>query len=360
MNSAIRHTIESLSNSMAGLADCLNQNERLLSGLEQFLQEAEEFSNRTRRSSASVMPFGQYRAGRIPIPENNHSAQHSAFSDRYLGPLKQKTDWSEKERSVLLSVIRMEVGEEAEASSIQWTEIARKCVEMHSRFERNASSCQIEYCTQSKRPGWSREEDEKLSSLVTENGGTNWTCISETLQRPAAECFSRCYSTLHHPLLVPVEFTLADDARLSEIVGRVGEGAWSQVSAELGSGHTDIQCMNRWTKTLKPGIQGGRWNPVLDSLLLAAVAVYGEGNWVQIAKHVPGKTDRKCRERFADKFTEGLKPATEWTNSEDEKLIKAVEKHGVGKWSKVKDELTGRTDSMCRLRYKRLGSLTSK
>ena len=356
MNSTLDYILDSLTSSVIDIDECLSRNEELSERLSKYQHEAEEYSNRCRRSATSLIPFGVHRVGRIPVPENNHSVQHSAFVDRHLGPLNQKADWSEDERSVLSAVLRSDL----DSTSVNWTEVARKCFLSGDNFTRGAESCQIEYEHRIKSyPPWSREDDEKLAKLVTEHRGTNWVLIGKLLDRPPAACYSRCYSNLH-PVLVPVDFTNEEDCRLSEIIGRIGEGAWSQASAELGSGHTDIQCMNRWNKTLKPGIQGGRWSPVLDSVLMAAVQVYGEGNWVQVARHVPGKTDRKCRERYMDRFKEGLKVATEWTQSEDEKLLGAVEKHGIGKWSKIKSELDGRTDHMCRVRFKKLSNAPAK
>jgi hypothetical protein len=155
-------------------------------------------------------------------------------------------------------------------------------------------------------------------------------------------------------VIVPADFAAEDDLKLKNAIETFGDGSWAHVAMELGTGHTDIQCMNRWNKTLKPGITSGRWNEVLDKKLVAAVAIYGEGKWSSIAKHVPGKTDRKCRERYSENFVQGLKPAGDWTPSEDEMLIEAARRHGVGNWSKIKDELNGRTDQMCRLRFKRI------
>jgi hypothetical protein len=105
---------------------------------------------------------------------------------------------------------------------------------------------------------------------------------------------------------------------------------------------------------LKPGIQSGRWNPVLDAKLKAATNIFGQGKWTLVAQHVPGKTDRKCRERYMEKLAPGLKPPGEWDSDEDRILLSAVKEHGIGSWSKIKHALPGRTDQMCRYRYKRL------
>ena len=344
MNSTSAELIYSLSQSVERIDDCLARNCRLASELEAFQTKAEAHSSKNRRKAETQTPFGAHRNGNIPIPENLHSAQRSAFHSEFLGPVSECSEWSERESAILNEIV-------GDGQIENWNEVAERCRRKDSGFSRSGRSCQIEF---EHRPlAWTTEEEKKLHGLVTEFEGTHWSKIGELMGRAPSDCFSHAYASLH-PMLVPIDFTAEEDALLTEIVARIGESAWSQTSAELGSGHTEKQCMNRWLKTLKPGIQGGRWNPTLDSLLIAAVEVYGQGNWVQISKHVPGKTDRKCRERYMDRYQEGLRPATEWTPIEDEQLLAAVGKHGPGKWSKIKDELQGRTDQMCRVRFRRL------
>jgi len=201
---------------------------------------------------------------------------------------------------------------------------------------------------------WTAAEDEKLTSLVNQTNGTDWIFIGQSLNRSSADCYSRCYSTLN-PIIVPCDFSKQDDELLAHLVLQIhGESSWPLVALDMGTGHTEVQLGNRWNKTLKPGISSGRWNPVLDAKLKAAVDIYGEGKWTLIAQHVPGKTDRKCRERYMEKLAPGLKPSGEWEPTEDEILLSAVREHGIGSWSKIKNALPGRTDQMCRYRYKRL------
>ncbi len=155
-------------------------------------------------------------------------------------------------------------------------------------------------------------------------------------------------------MIVPSTFADADDSTLSRLVQEHGEGAWSTIAIEMGTGHTESQLATRWTKTLKPGIDSGRWNPVLDARLKAAVQIYGDKKWSLVAEHVPGKTDRKCRERYSEKLAPGLKVNHEWDEEEDAILLREIGLYGEGNWSKIKQALPGRTDQMCRYRYKKL------
>jgi hypothetical protein len=349
--------ISSLRQSLLALEQCIQEDSDIIINLERYAKEAEASSNRVRRSFLSIFPFGEFRAGRVPIHDNAHTAQRDAFIQRFLKPLHQQSEWETHEQEVLQSALDiLYPSDTLDPSQVDWNRVANQCKQLSRKFLRSAASCQIEFVHNIDSLGskeWTEEEDTILTSLVTQFNGTNWEEIGRRLNRTPASCFKRCYSNLH-PVLVPTDFTKQDDDRLLNAIDRLGEVGWAAIAAELGTGHTDRQCMTRFTKTLQPGIQSGKWNPVLDSRLKAAVAIFGERSWVQVAKYVPGKTDRKCRERYFDNLKEGLRPANEWTNSEDEALETAVRKHGVGKWSKVADELEGRTDYMCRLRFRKL------
>ena len=354
--------ISSLTNSLEALQECVEINTELLENLEIYVAEAEESSLRTRRSLTSIFPFGEFRSGRVPIHDNNHTSQREAFARRFLKPLNIRPEWTDEEREVLQSALDILYPvDELDPRAVDWEAVSRQCQQLSRSFPRSAPSCQAEY-THAMDPNalrdWSPEDDQELSKLVDEFGGTNWEEIGRRLNRPASSCFTRCYSSLH-PVLVPTDFTKEDDERLIEAVDRLGDVGWGAIASELGTGHTDRQCMTRWTKTLRPGIQAGRWNAVLDARLQAAVAIYGPSNWTQVAKHVPGKTDRKCRERYEEKLKQGLKPSGEWTVSEDEALESAIRKYGVGKWSKIASDLEGRTDQMCRQRFKKLANEVS-
>ncbi|KAJ2284808.1 hypothetical protein IWW55_007439, partial [Coemansia sp. RSA 2706] len=104
--------------------------------------------------------------------------------------------------------------------------------------------------------------------------------------------------------------------------------------------------LHRWCKSINPAIRSGRWDRDEDVALLAAVRLYGVGQWTKIAKHVPGRTDVKCRERYMNVLTPDVNNS-QWTADEDERLIAIVNRVGIGKWSYVADLLGSRTDNQC-------------
>jgi hypothetical protein len=351
--------VDSLTKSLETINQCIGLNSDVTAQLQEYVSEADRRSARIRRSVMSVHPFGEFRAGRLPIHDNNHTTQRDAFAERFLQSMGQRSDWTAIEIDVLQSSLDILYPiENLDSSQVNWESVAAQCRQLSRSFNRSTASCHSEYIHNLDINGnrdWTEADDHLLSRLVDEYKGTNWEEIGRQLKRPTASCYIRCYANVH-PVLVPVDFTKEDDLRLMEAVEKLGDAGWGIIASELGTGHTDRQCMNRWTKTLMPGIQPGRWNPVLDARLKAAVAIYGESNWVEVSRHVTGKTARKCRERYFESLREGLRPTTEWTVSEDEAFEKSIRKHGVGKWSRIAQDLTGRTDRMCFLRFNKLSN----
>ena len=105
-------------------------------------------------------------------------------------------------------------------------------------------------CCASPKPraskgNWTEEEDKTLTAAVVANGGKNWKKISEGL-----------------------------------------------------SGRTDVQCLHRWQKVLKPGIVKGPWTEEEDRTLGALVMVHGCKKWSHIASQLTGRLGKQCRERW--------------------------------------------------------------
>lgn len=56
---------------------------------------------------------------------------------------------------------------------------------------------------------------------------------------------------------------------------------------------------------------------------MQAVAACGK-HWREVAKHVPRRSDKQCRERYANALNPDLRLYAEWTPEEDELLLRAV------------------------------------
>lgn len=132
-----------------------------------------------------------------------------------------------------------------------------------------------------------------------------------------------------------IKWTPDEDELLTEAVKRYGDKNWTAVASLLGSLRTGQQCLHRWQKTLNPSIRRGRWEQEEDNLLAMAVKAYGAGNWRLIQKHVPGRTDVQCRERWVNILDPSVKSSEGWTAAEDAHLLEIVASQPQGKWSLV-------------------------
>lgn len=81
--------------------------------------------------------------------------------------------------------------------------------------------------------------------------------------------------------------------------------------ARLVGRHSN-QCINRWTKSLRPGMKKGKWSAEEDDALKAAVESCGMV-WKLVAPRVKGRTDAQCRERWVNILDPKVLPQTVWS-----------------------------------------------
>ncbi|KAJ2019555.1 hypothetical protein GGI14_001520 [Coemansia sp. S680] len=228
---------------------------------------------------------------------------------------------------------------------VDWKFISKQFVPQHKPVE-----CAIQYATQDhpiiNREPWTKKEERTLYDIVQKHNGRDWVNIAKELdtQRTAAQCF-QVYQRKLNPDMSRSKWTPEEDQLLHEAVMTYGEGDWQAVASCLDN-RTGQQVLHRWCKSINPAIRSGRWDKDEDVALLAAVRLYGVGQWTKIAKHVPGRTDVKCRERYMNVLTPDVNNS-QWTSEEDGRLIAIVNRVGIGKWSYVADLLGNRTDNQC-------------
>ncbi|KAK3009636.1 hypothetical protein RJ639_015175 [Escallonia herrerae] len=125
-----------------------------------------------------------------------------------------------------------------------------------------------------KRGQWTPEEDNKLSSYISQNGTRNWRLIPKNagLQRCGKSCRLRWTNYLR-PDLKHGQFSDAEEQTIVKLHAVVGN-RWSLIAAQL-PGRTDNDVKNHWNTKLKKKLSGMGIDPVTHkpfSHLMAEIA----------------------------------------------------------------------------------------
>ncbi|NXR77040.1 SNPC4 protein, partial [Pycnonotus jocosus] len=199
---------------------------------------------------------------------------------------------------------------------------------------------------------WTEEEIERLKEIAAEHNYLDWQTIAQELgtNRTAFQCLQK-YQICNKDLKRK-EWTKDEDQMLLELVQemRVGNHIPYKKIAYYMEGRDSAQLIYRWMKSVDPNLKKGPWTPEEDGMLMAAVKKYREKDWYKVRTEVPGRSDAQCRERYLKVLHWDVKKG-KWSLEEEEQLIELVQKHGLGRWSKIASELPHRTGSQCRSKW---------
>ncbi|CBZ52607.1 Myb, related [Neospora caninum Liverpool] len=147
-----------------------------------------------------------------------------------------------------------------------------------------------------------------------------------------------------------------EDAALLRAVDTVGvqqrgAGKWMKVAALL-PGRTNNQCRARYLYLAVEGKRHGLFSALEDLRLQVLVSCYGRGSWGKIARHLRGRTEMKCRERYENCLHDEVKSLL-WTASEIS-LLRVAADFFHQDWQAVARVIGGRPAQHCREKFAEL------
>lgn len=144
-------------------------------------------------------------------------------------------------------------------------------------------------------------------------------------------------------------WTKMEDRLLKEAVDRVGPKNWKAISQDyLGGKRSDVQCLHRWQKVLRPGLVKGPWTKEEDDTIIRCVNA-GITKWSEIAENIAGRIGKQCRERWFNHLDPNIKKGA-WSEQEDNILLTEQKKLG-NRWCKIASYLPGRSENAVKNRW---------
>ncbi|CAI9770232.1 unnamed protein product [Fraxinus pennsylvanica] len=144
------------------------------------------------------------------------------------------------------------------------------------------------------------------------------------------------------------KWTKEEDETLRDAVQQFNGKCWKGIAKCL-PGRTDVQCLHRWQKVINPELNKGLWTKEEDDVLIELVGKQGNKKWSEVAKHLPGRIGKQCRDRWHNHLNPEINKGA-WTKEEDEILINAHAVYG-NKWAEMTKLLPGRPENSIKNRW---------
>ncbi|KAA0057864.1 transcription factor MYB98-like [Cucumis melo var. makuwa] len=143
---------------------------------------------------------------------------------------------------------------------------------------------------------------------------------------------------LNFPEIKPVNFMVPDE------VSSIASARNGHIQKGIINKNVNFSSLLRTSKgRKKPNVIKGQWTVEEDRLLVQLVEQYGVRKWSHIARMLPGRIGKQCRERWHNHLRPDIKKDT-WSEEEDRVLIEAHSEIG-NKWAEIAKRLPGRTEN---------------
>ncbi|KAL7476854.1 hypothetical protein ACHAW6_002689, partial [Cyclotella cf. meneghiniana] len=85
-------------------------------------------------------------------------------------------------------------------------------------------------------------------------------------------------------------------------------------------GRTEVQCLHRWQKVLKPSLVKGPWTAEEDQTVEEHVQMYETCKWSKIADALPRRIEKQCCKRWHNHLNPDISKKA-WSVEEDRTIL---------------------------------------
>ena len=158
---------------------------------------------------------------------------------------------------------------------------------------------------------WTPEEDDLLSLAVSVNASDDenidWDIISYEAfrgKRSRHQCKQRW--SFIQPRVIDGDWTTTEDQVIRSMVK--GGKSWSEIANRLGMKRTREAVRARYCEHLDPNLKKTPWEPEEDQIIFQLQSSLGN-RWVEISRHLPGRTANAIKNRFYNQLKAISRPA---------------------------------------------------
>ncbi|KAF7825668.1 Transcription factor MYB3R-3 [Senna tora] len=189
--------------------------------------------------------------------------------------------------------------------------------------------------------------ENKQSTAASNSSVSEGSASASAIHKSPGRCSPASTSPSHRRTTGPIRrakggWTAQEDETLRNAVATFKGKSWKKI-AEFFPDRSEVQCLHRWQKVLNPELVKGPWTQEEDDKIVELVSKYGPTKWSLIAKSLPGRIGKQCRERWHNHLNPEIKKDA-WTLEEELALMNAHRIHG-NKWAEIAKVLPGRTDN---------------